>query len=148
MKEKFYGALSALESRDMELHRVRVLVEDICPFFWRCATQQLMMMINNSKSAVKQHMKFAIRHTITVFCCRATYQIKMSFIIQKIAVEGRHNSNTSWTIGKTCLKCTLSIMSLNHTHIHTHSHSHTHTHTHTHTPVSYTHLTLPTRLSV
>ena len=30
MKEKFYGALSALESRDMELHRVRVLVEDIC----------------------------------------------------------------------------------------------------------------------
>ena len=29
MKEKFYGALSALESRDMELHRVRVLAEDI-----------------------------------------------------------------------------------------------------------------------
>ena len=26
--------------------------------------------------------------------------------------------------------------------------SHTHTHTHTHTPVSYTHLTLPTRSTV
>ena len=29
--------------------------------------------------------------------------------------------------------------------IHTHTQMHAHTHTHTHTPVSYTHLTLPTR---
>ena len=28
---------------------------------------------------------------------------------------------------------------------HRHTQTHTHTHTHTHTPVSYTHLTLPTR---
>ena len=28
------------------------------------------------------------------------------------------------------------------------AHTHTHTYTHTHTPVSYTHLTLPTKLSV
>ena len=38
-----------------------------------------------------------------------------------------------------------------HTHTHararTHTHTHAHTHTHTHTPVSYTHLTLPTKLS-
>ena len=32
-----------------------------------------------------------------------------------------------------------------HTHTYTHTHTHSHTHTHTHTPVSYTHLTLPTR---
>ena len=32
-----------------------------------------------------------------------------------------------------------------HTHTRTHAHTHTHTHTHTRTPVSYTHLTLPTR---
>ena len=31
------------------------------------------------------------------------------------------------------------------THTHTQTHTNTHTHTHTHTPVSYTHLTLPTR---
>ena len=33
------------------------------------------------------------------------------------------------------------------THVRTHAHArtHAHTHTHTHTPVSYTHLTLPTR---
>ena len=30
-------------------------------------------------------------------------------------------------------------------HTHTRTHARTHTHTHTHTPVSYTHLTLPTR---
>ena len=30
-------------------------------------------------------------------------------------------------------------------HTHTRTHTHTQTHTHTHTPVSYTHLTLPTR---
>ena len=35
-----------------------------------------------------------------------------------------------------------------HTHARTHTHIHTRTHTHTYTPVSYTHLTLPTKLSV
>ena len=34
------------------------------------------------------------------------------------------------------------------THAHTRTYTHTHTHTHTHTPVSYTHLTLPTRSTV
>ena len=33
-------------------------------------------------------------------------------------------------------------------HTHTHTHTYTHTHAHTHTPVSYTHLTLPTRRTV
>ena len=32
-----------------------------------------------------------------------------------------------------------------HTHARTHIHTHTHTHARTHAPVSYTHLTLPTR---
>ena len=35
-----------------------------------------------------------------------------------------------------------------HTHTHTNTHTQAHTHTHTLTPVSYTHLTLPTRFAV
>ena len=36
----------------------------------------------------------------------------------------------------------------NSAHKHTHTRAQEHTHTHTHTPVSYTHLTLPTRRTV
>ena len=44
----------------------------------------------------------------------------------------------------------LTALAFIHTYEHTHTHKHTHTltHTHTHTPVSYTHLTLPTRRTV
>ena len=81
-------------------------------------------------------------HTVSLFLTH----------LQSLSLSLTHTHSLSLSLSHTHTHT----LSLSHTHTHTrslslshtHTHPYTHTHTHTHTPVSYTHLTLPTRMVV
>ena len=99
--------------------------------------------------------------TVTVLLVH-NYRQSQCFVRTTININD--DNNNGWLLNSSNLsvkriQCTSTRHSLRYAHLHKHNvytrartharmHAHARTHTHTHTPVSYTHLTLPTKLSV